>query len=1305
MKSDGHKKDLSNNLCKPAADPAQNKSADLNELNPEDANRLIQELQTRQAELQMQNNDLIMLQQELESLRKQAEITSDIFATINTLSIELASLPYSENIYEFLTKRLKDVTGAIAVAFSSYDPNGRMLVSRHLDVKSEILGKIISLLGKPLEDVQSPVSEEAYREITSSVIGRRQTLTETSFGAIPSVVGAAIQKLLGIDYFIGIAYVIEGELFGTSMLAIKASTPEPSVELLELFARIVSVALRRRRMEDAIHYRIAMEELVSSISARFVSVTSDEIDNEINNALQKIGEFDDVDRCYINLFSSDGTKIEQEYNWYAKGIEPFSIKGQQVDIFKWAMGNLKQFRYHEVTCLDDLPPEARTEKEFFRSIGIRSLITMPLVCNNSLIGIFGLTADRNERHWSEEDLRLLKMIGDVIVNSLVRTRSEKLLRESEETVKAILNANDNITFLIDTKGTLIAFNKAFAQRFGKSENELFGTCAYDLLPPEVMEKRKRLIDIAIISGEPIHFEDEMKGRYFNNSIYPIVNSQGNTETVAIYADNITKIKQAESELKKERDKAQIYLDIAGITIVVIDNDQKVSLINKKGCEVLGYSEDEIIGKNWFDSFLPEHNRDEVKAIFDKIMTGDHKSFEYYENSVLNKSGEERTIAWNNSYVTDDTGKIIYIIASGEDITEHKQMVKQLQLASEWLGLAQQAANAGAWDWDMTTGILTWSKEFYELFGLDPSAKASFEAWLAVLHPDDRESAMEKINQTIKEHIHLESEYRIIHPDGDIRWIIAKGDTLYNESGQPMRMSGICVDNTIRKMEEEILIENEAKYKSLFNSMINGFSIHEMIYGESGKPIDYRFLDVNPAFEQITGLRKEFVIGKTALEVLPNLESYWIDTYGEVVLTGKPKHFEQYTQSLSKYFEVTAYSPRKNQFAVIFNDVTDRKQLEEQLRQSQKMEAIGQLAGGVAHDFNNLLQVITGYSEFVLAQLSKVNPMRSNIEEIKNAGEQAASLTRQLLAFSRRQMLQQQIISVNDIVYNMGKMLKRLIGEDIELIVSLSPDIMTVKADQSQIEQVIMNLVINARDAMPDGGELIIKTKNVIIDEAQSLVIPESQPGEYVYISISDNGIGMGKEIIEHIFEPFFSTKKTLGTGLGLSVVYGIVKQHEGWINVESEPNRGSIFKIFLPAINARPEAEIEETPPIIESGNNERILLIEDEPKVLEFISTILEESGYIVLQASNVKEAIEIFEREGGNFDLVFSDVVLPDTSGVQLAEMLHATNPSLRILLSSGYSDQKSQWETIQEKGYHFIQKPYKITDLLKVIKEIMK
>ena len=406
------------------------------------------------------------------------------------------------------------------------------------------------------------------------------------------------------------------------------------------------------------------------------------------------------------------------------------------------------------------------------------------------------------------------------------------------------------------------------------------------------------------------------------------------------------------------------------------------------------------------------------------------------------------------------------------------------------------------------------------------------------------------------------------------------------------------------------------------------------------------------------------------------------------------------------------------FLGIVTDVTDLKKAnaekelaQAQLLQSQKMEAIGMLAGGVAHDFNNYLTTILGSVDLIGINQNLPEKLKKHIHQIRNAAQLSAALTRQLLAFGRRQMLEKTAINLNAIVSNIEKMLERLIGENIELRIRLAPDLKPINADFGQMEQIVMNLAVNARDAMPEGGYLRLKTENIVIDEDYCHHVTDAAPGEFIRLTVEDSGAGMSREMMDKIFDPFFSTKGPgHGTGLGLSVVYGVVRQHQGWINVYSEPGHGTIFKIYLPISKEPPHpAKIDETgvqkPEILLShGKQERILLVEDQEEVREVIVTALTESGYIVQAAATIAEAREYMTRAGNEFDLLFTDVILPDGNGIEFAEQAIAINPEIKILISSGYTEEKSRSDTIDRNGFHFLQKPYPLANLFDTLRRIL-
>jgi len=408
---------------------------------------------------------------------------------------------------------------------------------------------------------------------------------------------------------------------------------------------------------------------------------------------------------------------------------------------------------------------------------------------------------------------------------------------------------------------------------------------------------------------------------------------------------------------------------------------------------------------------------------------------------------------------------------------------------------------------------------------------------------------------------------------------------------------------------------------------------------------------------------------------------------------------------------------KNAYMVLLHDITKHKQIKEekdiiysQFLHAQKMEAIGTLAGGIAHDFNNFLTAIRGYLELVLMEIGEDDPLRPDLEESLREASKAANLTRQLLLFGRRQLMKMIPINLNEIIKDMMKMIGRIIGEDITITYELEENLHTIKADPGNMEQVIINLIINARDAMPNGGRMLIKTENVSLRDKIVKPLCYVPPGNYVCFSLSDNGVGMNRKIIEHIFEPFFTTKGLRkGTGLGLPVLYGIIKQHKGWINVQSELGQGTTFKIYLSAVPLKPKQIIKvDNGSEIKydlQGKNERILVVEDEKSISELTARILKKNGYIPRCASSATEAKRIFEKEKGDFSLIFSDVVLPDRDGLQLAENLLKVNSDIKVVFTSGYSDSKSRWNAIISKGFKFIQKPYSVNDLLKAVREVIK
>ena len=484
-----------------------------------------------------------------------------------------------------------------------------------------------------------------------------------------------------------------------------------------------------------------------------------------------------------------------------------------------------------------------------------------------------------------------------------------------------------------------------------------------------------------------------------------------------------------------------------------------------------------------------------------------------------------------------------------------------------------------------------------------------------------------------------------------------------------------------------------------------------------KDIESRFLKISKAHARSLGLHSPAeAVGKSDADFKPaELAQSIRAKEQQIISTGQPliAQVEQKRTADGRVRWVSASkAPIKDKngqvvgIVGISRDITPEIELQQQLQQAMKMDAIGRLAGGVAHDFNNLLQVILGFTEVLLAGVQKNDPQYEDLQQIERAAKRAADLTRQLLAFSRKQRIQPQLLDINKIILATDKMLRRLMGENIEIVPLLEPNVKTIRADPNQIEQILLNLAINARDSMPQGGRLTFKTENVELKPEDTVMFPESSPGLYTCLSVSDTGSGIKPEVLPHLFEPFYTTKSQgKGTGLGLSVIYGIVKQNGGWINVYSEEGQGSTFKLYLPSHDEAPEKPetAEQTQEELSlPGLGKNILLVEDESGVRSLSTLVLQGAGYKVVACENAQAAKVLFAHEHQAFDLLFSDVVLSGQNGIDLAHDLRAQRPDLPVLLCSGYADDSVRWESIKKEGFHFLPKPYPTVKLLLAVRE---
>ena len=577
-------------------------------------------------------------------------------------------------------------------------------------------------------------------------------------------------------------------------------------------------------------------------------------------------------------------------------------------------------------------------------------------------------------------------------------------------------------------------------------------------------------------------------------------------------------------------------------------------------------------------------------------------------------------------------------------------------------------------------------------------------------PEDRESITEAVERSAREGRDLKAEYRIRRADGKVMWLqVASSLTMPPEGGR--LWNGVILDITDRKEAEAALVMSERKFRSLYSAMVDGVCLHQLLRNDEGQAVDYRVLDLNPAYERLTGFDRDKMVGAKASELFDAIDPPYLGVFTKVAESGEPVTFESHFPPLKKDLSITAFSPAPDRFATVFTDITERKQaeadrikLESQLRQAQKMEAVGALAGGIAHDFNNIVAAILGYADLALSDLGDDHPARRCLEQVLKAGRKARGLIEQMTSISRPEGRRVKPILLAPLVDEALTLFKATIPEGVAINTRIDPDSEPVMADPDQIHQLLVNLITNAVHAMRvQGGIMTVSLEPVVLDQEKTADLPGLEPGTYEKLTVGDTGPGLAPEDMDRIFEPFFTTKRPgRGTGLGLAVVQGIVNSHGGTIKVSNLPKEGTLFEVYLPrAMDLAQEVELEGAPLPKGSG---RILFIDDDPSLVDSCLQTLTKLGYTTTVHTSSREGLEIFKKNPQGFDLVITDLIMPEINGVKLAREMLSIRPDLSIILCTGFSDQITE-EMARDIGFRrFLLKPLVARELARGIKDVL-
>ncbi|MGD8385815.1 MAG: PAS domain S-box protein [Desulfobacteraceae bacterium] len=951
---------------------------------------------------------------------------------------------------------------------------------------------------------------------------------------------------------------------------------------------------------------------------------------------------------------------------------------------------------------------------------------------------------------SPEDLEKRLLETEAQISDQERLQED--LRESEMTAAALMHAAGYRALLLDAEGRILRVNRRAAEGFGRTAEELVGRKAFDLFPPELARTRWSYHEQAVRTGKPVHYEDERKGRWLETRLQPVQDAHGRVTHVAVLSRDVTERRRNLEELRRHRDHLEEL--VAERTAEVMDANEKLlqeisdrasveenlryqkawleSLVqtssfgvvtlgreggvvscNQGFVRLFGFEEREILGKQVDDFLTCEHCRKDALDLTGRTLRG-----QVIQETARRhrKDGTEVDVEIYGVPVIVD-GRIIGTYGLYREISELKAAEKALRESEELFRTFAEDAPFGMSIMNPDLTFEYFNPKFTEIFAYTLEDLPDKPTWFQKAYPD---STYKKNVREIWEKDVLDGmKTRKIKPrifsvrcKGGEDKIIHFRAVMLRNGKQLMTYEDITAraraEEALRKSEEQYrqLYEEARRREELYRSLIQSSADAVAIYDLEGR-VQY----VSPAFTQLFGWTQEELQGR-GIPFVPESEHETTQSLiRELLDHGTPcsafetTRYNKDGELLQVSVSASRYDDHEGNAAgmlVMLRDISARKELEAQLSQASKMEAVGTLAGGIAHDFNNLLQAISGYTQLLLMGREKGDPDHDKLTAIENAAQRAGELTERLLIFSRKVESRLRPVDLNHEVEQVVKLLERTIPKMIQIRVDPVQDPLWINADPVQLEQVVMNIAVNARDAMPEGGTLTFCARNVSLSEEECRSLFEADPGDYALLKISDTGCGMEPIVQEHIFEPFFTTKGGgKGTGLGLSMVYGIVKNHGGSIACRSRPGGGTVFEVYFPVLSENESTgrnpEEEKTPP----RGSERILLVDDEDSILEIGSDMLHRFGYESVTARSGEEALETFRAEKDRIDLVILDLNMPGIGGVKCLQALKKIDPDVKVVVATGLAGKEQAQKVMELGAAYFIPKPYRLKDMLKTLR----